>query len=83
MRPEHLKRPDEVNFSGEKKLLQSTCQEMGYDFVALSIETGGHQSEEAEQFFGRLVKYAGSRDSSDEARFGSQISCQSSISLLS
>ena len=42
---------------------------MGYDFVALPIETGGHQSEEAEQFFDRLVKYAGSGDSSDEARF--------------
>ena len=42
---------------------------MGYDFVALPIETGGHQSEEAEQFLGRLVKYAGSGDSSDEARF--------------
>ena len=42
---------------------------MGYDFVALPIETGGHQSEEAEQFLDRLVKYAGSGDSSAEARF--------------
>ena len=42
---------------------------MGYDFVALPIETGGHQSEEAEQFLDRLVKYAGSGDPSDEARF--------------
>ena len=42
---------------------------MGYDFVALPIEAGGHQSEEAEQFLDRLVKYAGSGDSSDEARF--------------
>ena len=42
---------------------------MGYDFVALPIETGGHQSEEAEQFLDRLVKYAGSGGSSDEARF--------------
>ena len=42
---------------------------MGYDFVALPIETGGRQSEEAEQFLDRLVKYAGSGDSSDEARF--------------
>ena len=48
---------------------EAPCQEMGYDFVALPIETGGHQSEEAEQFFDRLVKYAGSGDSSDEARF--------------
>ena len=44
-------------------------QEMGYDFVALPLETGGRQSEEAEQFLDRLVKYAGSGDSSDEARF--------------
>ena len=42
---------------------------MGYDFVALPIETGGRQSEEAEQFLDRLVKSAGSGDSSDEARF--------------
>ena len=42
---------------------------MGYDFVALPIEAGGRQSEEAEQFLDRLVKYAGSGDSSDEARF--------------
>ena len=42
---------------------------MGYDFVALPIEAGGHQSEEAEQFLDRLVKYAGSGDSSDEARW--------------
>ena len=69
MRPEHLKRPDEVTFSGEKKILLSTCQEMGYDFVALPIETGGRQPEEAELFLDRLVKYAGSGDSSDEARF--------------
>ena len=31
---------------------------MGYDFVALPMETGGRQSEEAEQFLDRLVKYA-------------------------
>ena len=42
---------------------------MGYDFVALPIETGGRQPEEAKQFLDRLVKYAGSGDSSDEARF--------------
>ena len=42
---------------------------MGYDFVALPMETGGRQSEEAEQFLDRLVKFAGSGDSSDEARF--------------
>ena len=42
---------------------------MGYDFVALPIETGGRQPEEAEQFLDRLVKYAGSGDSSGEARF--------------
>ena len=33
------------------------------------METGGRQSEEAEQFLDRLVKYAGSGNSSDEARF--------------
>ena len=42
---------------------------MGYRFVALPIETGGRQSEEAEQFFSQLMKYAGGGDSSDEARF--------------
>ena len=40
-----------------------------FEFVALPIETGGRQPEEAEQFLDRLVKYAGSGDSSDEARF--------------
>jgi hypothetical protein len=33
---------------------------MGYGFVSLPIEAGGHQSEGAEQFLDRLVKYAGS-----------------------
>ena len=55
--------------TAKHKAWDAPCQEMGYDFVALPIETGGRQPEEAEQFLDRLVKYAGSGDSSDEARF--------------
>ena len=46
--------------TAKHKAWDAPCQEMGYDFVALPIETGGRQPEEAEQFLDRLVKYAGS-----------------------
>ena len=55
--------------TAKHKAWDAPCREMGYDFVALPIETGGRQPEEAEQFLDRLVKYAGSGDSSDEARW--------------
>ena len=55
--------------AAKHKAWDDPCREMGYRFVALPIETGGRQSEEAEQFFSQLVKYAGGGDSSDEARF--------------
>ena len=55
--------------AAKHKAWDAPCQEMGYDFVALPMETGGRQSEEEEQFLDRLVKFAGSGDSSDEARF--------------
>ena len=42
---------------------------MGYDFVALSHETGGHLAEETDEFFQQLVNHAGGGDPSDEARF--------------
>ena len=42
---------------------------MGYDFVALSHETGGHLAEETDEFFQQLVNHAGGRGPSDEARF--------------
>ena len=45
------------------------CFAMGYDFVALSHETGGHLAEETDEFFQQLVKHAGGGDPSDEARF--------------
>ena len=42
---------------------------MGYDFVALPIETGGRQPEEAEQFLDRLVKYAGTAKAAPSRSF--------------
>ena len=45
------------------------CFAMGYDFVALSHETGGHLAEETDEFFQQLVNHAGGGDPSDEARF--------------
>ena len=42
---------------------------MGYDFVALSHETGGHLAEETDEFFQQLVNHAGGWGPSDEARF--------------
>ena len=42
---------------------------MGYDFVALSHETGGHLAEKTDEFFQQLVNHAGGGDLSDEARF--------------
>ena len=45
------------------------CFAMGYDFVALSHETGGHLAEETEEFFQQPVNHAGGGDPSDEARF--------------
>ena len=42
--------------TAQHKAWDAPCQERGDDFVALPIETGGRQSEEAEQFLGRLVK---------------------------
>ena len=39
--------------TAKHKAWDAPCQEMGYDFVALPIETGGRQSEEAEQFLDR------------------------------
>ena len=36
--------------TAKHKAWDEPCQEMGYGFVSLPIEAGGHQSEEAEQF---------------------------------
>ena len=35
------------------------CFAMGYDFVALSHETGGHLAEETDEFFQQPVNHAG------------------------
>ena len=45
------------------------CFAMGYDFVALSHETGGHLAEETDEFFQQPVNHAGGGDPPDEARF--------------
>ena len=57
-------RKPKTGAAAKHRAWDAPCAEMGYDFVALPIETGGHQSEEAEQFLDRLVKYAAQKSQS-------------------